>query len=202
MGFRHSIVVSVVFVSAVLALTVAVPQLAGPSVWSAVGAVYVLTAVLGGGLWYRRTEPLRFRETVWIAAVVVIALVPITPRLFVEWGDSSPSLLRYWSEALSVHLRWFVPMAFTLPLGAATTRRQQLGTVAVMLLPSIQTLFDGFVLHPERFDPLWTTPITLLVSTGFWVLVLVALASPLSVFGRQLTDRDGSRRHPGKTVPT
>lgn len=83
-------------------------------------------------------------------------------------------------------------MAFVFPLGAATTRRQRLGTATVLLLPSTYELFDRLVLHPGQFDLFWTTPITLLASTVFWVLVLVALGGLLFPFGRRVAGRRGS----------
>jgi hypothetical protein len=187
-----ALVVGAAFVSAALVLEFVVPQLGGAHVWYAVGAVYTLTLVLGGGLRHWRARPLGFRETVRIAVVVVIALVPMTPRLFVEWGGSPPPILRYWSSALALHLQWSVPVAFVFPLGAATTRRQRLGTATVLLLPSTYELFDRLVLHPGQFDLFWTTPITLLASTVFWVLVLVALGGLLFPFGRRVAGRRGS----------
>ena len=99
-----ALVVGAAFVSAALVLEFVVPQLGGAHVWYAVGAVHTLTLVLGGGLRHWRARPLGFRETAGIAAVVVIALVPMTPRLFVEWGGSPPPILRYWSDALALHL--------------------------------------------------------------------------------------------------
>lgn len=192
---RLSVVVGIISILAISTLTVLFPQLGGPRVWYAVGAVYVLTLVLGGGVRHWGTRSLDFQKTVGIAAVVVVALIPVISPLLVEWGNSRPSLLQYWSSAIALHFQRLIPVTFMFPLGAATTRRQQLGTVIIMLLPSIYELLNWFVLHPSRFDPLWTTPLTLVLSTGFWFLILVALGTPLFLLGRQLTRKNDPPQH-------
>lgn len=186
---RLPVAIGAASVLVVLAFVVAVGVTRDPDVWYGVGAVYALALVLTGGVWYWRGGSLGFPAAVAIAAVVVVALVPLYPRLFVV-GDPSPSLLPGWS-LLPAHLQRFVPVAFMLPLGAAATRRQRLGVVAAMLLAGLYKLFDWFVLHPEWFDPFWTTPLSLVVGTGGWFVFYAAAGGPLFVLGYRLARGDG-----------
>lgn len=85
-------------------------------------------------------------------------------------------------------------MTFLLPLGAAMTRRQRLGTTVAILLPETFRLFDWFVLNPDEFSPLWTTPSRLVVGTGGWLLFYVAVGGPLFLLGRHLASENGPFR--------
>lgn len=193
---RPSLVAGTVFVLAVFVLTVLIQG--GSWVWYVVGAVYALTIGVSVIAKYVQSRPLKFRETVGIAAMVVVILVPLTVHLQAgAWGTSNPSFFRYWESTLSLHFQRVVPAAFMFPLGAATTRRHQLGIVFIMLLPSVYELFDWFVVHPERFHPLYTSPFRLVVSTGILFLVLAALGSFLFLVGPRLSHEDETRQ---KTV--
>lgn len=193
---RPSLVAGTVFVLALFA-AIAVPEMRDSWVWSVVGAIYAPT--IGFVVVARRVQsrPLKFRETVGMAAVVVVVLVPLTVHMQAgTWGNFNPSFSQFWSVTLSLHFQRVVPVAFMFPLGVATTRRHQLGIVFIMLLPSMYELFDWFVLHPERFHPLYTSPFRLVISTGFTFLVLTALGSLLLLVGRRLSHEDNTRQKP------
>lgn len=99
---RHALVVATASILVVLAFVVAIRVTRAPAVWYGVGAVYSLTLLLAGGVWYWRGRPLEFSMTVGIAAVVVVALLPLTPRLFV-FGNPSLRSSRggRWSRSIS-----------------------------------------------------------------------------------------------------
>lgn len=193
---RPSLVAGTVFVLALFS-AIAVPEMRDSWVWSVVGAVYALTIGFVVVARHVRSRPVNFREAAGIAALVVVVLVPLTVHMQARaWGNSNPSFFRYWESTLSLHFQRVVPVAFMFPLGAATTRRHQLGIVFIMLLPSMYELFDWFVLHPERFHPLYTSPFRLVVSTGFTFLVLAALGSLLFLVGRRRSREGKTRQKP------
>ncbi len=186
---RRRLAVGAAYVLGVLGPVVAFSELRNPDVWFAVGAVYALTLALVVAGWYLRPRSLGFPAAVGVAGVVVLALAPLTPRLFVV-GNAPAPLLPGWS-GVALHLQRFVPVAFMLPLGVATSRRRRVGVVAVVVLPVVYELVEWFVVHPERFSPYWTTPLTLVVGQGFWLLFLAGLGGPLFLLGRRLARREG-----------
>lgn len=194
---RPSFVAGTVFVLAVFALTIVFPEMRDSWAWSVVGAVYVLTGGFVVAVRHIRSQPLTFRETTGIATLVMVLLVPLTVYMQAgAWGNLDSTFYRYWASTLLLHFQRLVPMVFMLPLGAATTRRYKFSIGIIMLLPSMYELFDWFVLHPEKFHPLWTTPVRLVASTGFWFLVLVSLGSLLFLVGRRFSHKDGTRKNP------
>lgn len=182
---RLTLVGGATSVLVVVALVVLADVFRNPDVWLAVGAVYALVLLLAAGARFWRDRPLGFSETVAVAAVAVVALAPLTPRLFVVGDSLFPG-----SWVVPAHLQRFVPVAFMLPLGAATTRRQRLGVVAVVLLPSLYEVAEPFVLQPGRVGS-FASPLGVVVSTVGWLVFLVAAGGPLFVLGRQLAREDG-----------
>lgn len=154
--------------------------------WYAVGAVYLVVTAGAGGLWWVRGRPLAWSHALGIAVLAVLVLVPITSPLFILWGQTDPSLTRFLSIVLPIHLQRFVPVAFLLPLGTAQTDRERFATLGMMVLPAVSELGAWFVIHPERFNAAWTTPFKLVVGTVFWFGVSVALGSLLFVLGRRV----------------
>lgn len=185
---RFPLIVGIVSLLAMPAIAFLFPELGGAEspVWYAAGTIYVLTLLLGGSAWYWWTRSLDFQKTAGIAAIVVVVLTPAIP-LLIELGN-----LQYTLNPLA-HLEWFVPIAFMFPLGAAMRRRQQIGTIAIMILPSMYTLLDWLVLKPLQpggFDPILLTPLTFAFSIGVSSLFLATLGAPLFLLGHQITRND------------
>lgn len=146
--------------------------------WYRVGAVYALSLLLAGAVLRRRGRPPEFLETVGIASLSVTGVATVS--LF---QSSSP--LPLWI-LVPFHLNFLVPAAFMLPLGAATTWRQRLGTVGVIILPALYYLLYSFVLQPARIAPYpnYGTPAGLILSTTVFFSFFAAAGGPLLVLGR------------------
>jgi hypothetical protein len=177
-------VVGILIATGLLALTAAPETIR--DMWYAVGAVYLVVTVGAGGLWWVRSRPLAWSHALGIAVLAVFVLVPITSPLFITWGQTDPTLTRYLSVVLPIHLQRFVPVAFLLPLGTAQTDRERFLTLGMMMLPAVYELFAWFIIYPERFNAAWTTPFNLVVGTVFWFGVAVGLGSLLFVLGRRV----------------
>lgn len=194
---RSSLIAGTAFVFAVFVMTVVFPGMRDSWVWPVVGSVYVLTIGFGVGVRYVRSRSLRFRDTVGIAALAVVVLVPLTLHMQAGmWGDSTPSFLQYWQSMLSIHFERFVPVAFMFPLGAARKRGRQLGTVSIVLLPTLYELFYWFILRFEDFYLYHYSPERLVVGMLLWLVIVAALGSLLFLVGRRLSHENDIRKKP------
>lgn len=178
---RSSLLAAVVGAAslAVLALvvfTIAIPLgvVRSRLVWYQVGAVSALALLIGGGAWCWLDRPLEFTETFAIAAVVAVGVAGVS--LF-----QSTSQATLWFLVAYAH-QFTAPTAFMLPLGAAATRRQRLGTVGVMALPALSLVFFWSVLRPDLsggFEHM-------ISMVGGWFVFSVAVGIPLLVAGHRL----------------
>lgn len=185
MGFPRYTRFGVALFGGAIIVAFLIPTAGALHTWVVVGSVYALTAILVG-MWYTWGRIPRFRATVGISSAIVVVLIPLTTRLLVEWGTSTPTLVEHVAVVVPLHLQRAVPVAFMLPLGAAPTRRSRLYTVGIILLPSMYELVNWFVFNPQQFDPFYTTPLKLVVATVFWVLFFGAFGSLLALLGRHL----------------
>lgn len=156
----------------------------GEDWWATVVLPLILTSALGGLVWFLSGQYLRFSHAFATAGVAFLSLTPVTVLFLVGMEPTVPSTLaEYWRPIH--HANAFLPFVFMFALGAARTRRQRLGTVGLILVPTLFEMADTLVINPESV--LLQSPLMQVAGTVLVLFTTVAFGGPLFVLGQLLT---------------